>query len=98
MSRPPQPRHDLPIVALVAIAFGTAADSGSRLRRSRHRRFRRHHDAVDLLYREVRQSGPRNVIPLVMDLANLSPGQGWVGRERPAFDARRSPTWCSPLP
>ena len=24
MSRPPQPRHDLPIVALVAIAFGTA--------------------------------------------------------------------------
>ena len=48
-------------------------------------------DAVDLLYREVRQSGPRNVIPLVMDLANLSPGQGWAGRERPAFDARRSP-------
>ena len=48
-------------------------------------------DAVDLLYREVRQGGPRNVIPLVMDLANLSPGQGWAGRERPAFDARRSP-------
>ena len=48
-------------------------------------------DAVDWLYREVRRSGPRNVIPLVMDLANLSPGQGWAGRERPAFDARRSP-------
>ncbi len=48
-------------------------------------------DAVDWLYREVRQSGPGNVIPLVMDLANLSPGQGWAGRERPAFDARRSP-------
>ena len=49
------------------------------------------HDAADWLYREVRQSGPRNVIPLVMDLANLSPGQGWAGRERPAFDGRRSP-------
>ncbi len=48
-------------------------------------------DAVDLLYREVRQSGPQNVLPLVMDLANLSPGQGWAGRERPAFDERRSP-------
>ena len=48
-------------------------------------------DVVDWLYREVRRSGPGNVIPLVMDLANLSPGQGWAGRERSAFDARRSP-------
>lgn len=48
-------------------------------------------EAVELLYRELRQGGPRNVVPLVMDLANLSPGQGWAGRERPAFDARRSP-------
>lgn len=48
-------------------------------------------DAVELLYRELRTSGPRNVVPLVMDLANLSPGQGWAGRERPAFDRRRSP-------
>ena len=49
------------------------------------------HDAVDLLYREMRQGGPQNVLPLVMDLANLSPGQGWAGRERMAFDERRSP-------
>ncbi len=48
-------------------------------------------DAVELLYREVRASGPQNIIPLVMDLANLSPGQGWAGRERPAFDQRRNP-------
>lgn len=48
-------------------------------------------EAVELLYRELRRSGPRNVVPLVMDLANLSPGQGWAGRERPAFDERRSP-------
>ena len=26
-----------------------------------------------------------------MDLSNLSPGQGWAGRERPAFDNRRNP-------
>ncbi len=49
------------------------------------------HDAVDGLYRDLRQSGPQNVIPLVMDVANPSPGQGWAGRERPAFDARRGP-------
>ena len=28
---------------------------------------------------------------LVMDLANLSPGQGWAGQERAAFDRRGSP-------
>ena len=48
-------------------------------------------DAVELLYREARDDGPQNVIPLVMDLANLSPGQGWAGRERPAFDQRSAP-------
>lgn len=48
-------------------------------------------DAVDLLYRKLRSEGPGNVIPLVMDLANLSPSQGWAGAERPAFDQRRSP-------
>ena len=48
-------------------------------------------DAVEMLYAEVREAGPRNVIPLVMDLSNLSPGQGWAGRERAAFDKRRGP-------
>ena len=48
-------------------------------------------DAVEMLYGEVRGAGPRNVIPLVMDMSNLSPGQGWAGRERTAFDRRRSP-------
>ena len=48
-------------------------------------------EAVELLYREVRSGGPQNVIPLVLDVANLSPGQGWAGREWAAFDARRSP-------
>ena len=48
-------------------------------------------DAVNLLYRDVREGEDRNIVPLVMDLANLSPGQGWAGRERAAFDRRRSP-------
>ena len=48
-------------------------------------------DAVDILYRSVRSGGEQNIIPLVMDLANLSPGQGWAGQERAAFDKRRSP-------
>lgn len=49
------------------------------------------HEAVDVLYREARQGRARNVIPLVMDLANPSPGQGWAGRERAALVERRSP-------
>ncbi len=48
-------------------------------------------DAVELLYREARGGGPRNIIPLVMDMSNLSPGQGWAGHERAAFDQRASP-------
>ena len=49
------------------------------------------HQAVDVLYREAREGRRRNVIPLVMDLANPSPGQGWAGRERAPFVDRRSP-------
>ena len=48
-------------------------------------------DAADILYHRTLKGGERNIIPLVMDLANLSPGQGWAGRERAAFDKRRSP-------
>ena len=49
------------------------------------------HEAVDVLYREAREGDERNIIPLVMDLANPSPGQGWSGRERASFVERRSP-------
>ena len=48
-------------------------------------------DAVERLYREARDGGPENIIPLVMDLSNLSPGQGWAGGERAAFDRRAKP-------
>ena len=49
------------------------------------------HEAVDVLYRETREGREQNIIPLVMDLANPSPGQGWAGRERAPFVGRRSP-------
>ena len=49
------------------------------------------HEAADVLYREAREGREQNIIPLVMDLANPSPHQGWAGRERAAFVERRSP-------
>lgn len=49
------------------------------------------HEAMDALYRETIEDNQRNIIPLVMDLANPSPGQGWAGRERAPFHERRSP-------
>lgn len=61
------------------------------------------HDAVETLYRSLRHDKPqqreqpsesgerRNIIPVVVDVANPSPGVGWAGRERAAFDARARP-------
>ena len=57
------------------------------------------HDAVEALYRSLkddksqqRDDGEcRNIIPLVVDVANPSPGIGWAGSERAAFDARAKP-------
>ena len=48
-------------------------------------------DAVDMLYHDNLETGDQNIIPLVIDLANLSPNQGWAGRERAAFEERGSP-------
>lgn len=49
------------------------------------------HESVERLYRSVRQDGQRNILPLVADLTNLSPDQGWNGSERIAFDKRNKP-------
>jgi hypothetical protein len=46
---------------------------------------------VDRLYRELRAEDERRILPLVMDLADPSPAQGWRGRERPAFVERVHP-------
>jgi len=48
--------------------------------------------SVDLLYRSLKKEGePRNILPLVMNLANLSPDQGWRGLERRSLLARGQP-------
>jgi hypothetical protein len=38
--------------------------------------------AVELNYREVREKGEADLLPLVQDLTNPSPGIGWQNRER----------------
>ncbi|MFC3502314.1 class I SAM-dependent methyltransferase [Micromonospora krabiensis] len=43
---------------------------------------------VDTLYRELRADGERRILPLVMDLADPSPGGGWRGVERASFTDR----------
>lgn len=48
-------------------------------------------DTVERLYLREKQSAKGNILPLVLNLANLSPGQGWGGVERAAFDRRRRP-------
>ena len=49
------------------------------------------HAAIDRLYGRLAAGGEDNVLPLVMNLANASPAQGWAGRERMAFDERGAP-------
>lgn len=46
---------------------------------------------IEHLYRSLRQEGPANIVPLVANLADLSPGWGWRGRERRSFEARAKP-------
>ncbi|MFE9959876.1 methyltransferase domain-containing protein [Micromonospora sp. NPDC005299] len=43
---------------------------------------------VDALYRALRDEGEGRILPLVMDLADPSPGGGWRGVERAAFADR----------
>jgi hypothetical protein len=45
---------------------------------------------VDGLYRGLAKAGTTNVLPVVMDLADPSPGGGWGGVERASFAARLS--------
>ncbi len=46
------------------------------------------HAVTDALYRRLRDRGERKVLPLVMDLADPSPGIGWRGEERASFSGR----------
>jgi SAM-dependent methyltransferase len=49
------------------------------------------HDAIEQLYLREKMVENSNILPLNMNLANLSPAQGWAGSERKAFDKRRRP-------
>ncbi len=44
--------------------------------------FERDPETAELLYRRGRRDGGGKILPLVMDLLDPSPGQGWEGRER----------------
>lgn len=46
---------------------------------------------IDLLYQRLALGGPANVQPLVMDLADPSPGLGWRGKERRRLEDRGRP-------
>ena len=46
------------------------------------------HAVADTFYRSLRDEGERRILPLVMDLADPSPGGGWRGAERAAFADR----------
>lgn len=49
------------------------------------------HLAVDRLYRRLRDQGPANVVPLVVDVLNPTSASGWLGRERSGFFDRVRP-------
>lgn len=50
------------------------------------------HAVTDALYRQLRREGEHRILPLVMDLADPSPGGGWSGTERAPFQARAAGT------
>jgi hypothetical protein len=49
------------------------------------------HATVEALYRSLRERGDRRILPLVVDLADPSPGLGWRGRERRTLEDRGAP-------
>jgi len=44
--------------------------------------------AVERNYRRVRAEGESGILPLLLDLTNPSPAQGWAGRERLSLEER----------
>ncbi len=49
------------------------------------------HLAVDRLFRDLKARGPDNILPLLGNLADLSPALGWRHRERMALTERQRP-------
>lgn len=48
-------------------------------------------ETIEGLYRRLSGGGPSNVLPLVMNLADPSPGLGWRGLERRPLEQRSTP-------
>ena len=46
---------------------------------------------IDRLYRDLRTAGDRQILPLVLDLSDPSPGIGWRSKERAPFVDRVRP-------
>jgi ribosomal protein L11 methylase PrmA len=46
---------------------------------------------VDRVFAELSAEGPKNILPLLFDLSNPSPGLGWRGRERRPLEERGRP-------
>jgi SAM-dependent methyltransferase len=53
--------------------------------------------AVEFHYQALRKDGPANILPLVLDLSNPSPSQGWGEEERLSFAQRCRADWLSAL-
>lgn len=49
------------------------------------------HDAIEQLYQREKAEPETKLHPMVMNLANISPNQGWGGVERAALDSRTQP-------
>ncbi len=49
------------------------------------------HLTIDRLYQTLRQEKNGNIVPLVTDLSDPSPGLGWRGLERPPLEQRSQP-------
>lgn len=49
------------------------------------------HDAIEQYFLRKTSDEQANVLPLVMNLANISPDQGWAGEERDSLDHRVKP-------
>lgn len=47
--------------------------------------------AIERLFQSQRSKSARNILPLVMNLGNVSPNHGWRGQERKALDQRGKP-------
>ncbi len=49
------------------------------------------HATVDALYRALREEGRTDILPLVIDVTDPSPGLGWRGLERAPLERRGTP-------